>query len=59
MLAVIGSVATLCGDRAYNASAEREHEMILQVRGLRVMIAARGGVSPGLNSPTAYWLLFW
>lgn len=59
MLAVIGLVATMCENRVYNASVEQEHEMILHVRDLRAMIAARGGVSLGLYSPTAYWLLFW
>lgn len=59
MLVVIGLVATLCENRVCNASAEQEHEMILHVRDLRAMIAAWGGVLPGLYSPTAYWLLFW
>jgi hypothetical protein len=41
-------------NRVYNTSAEQEHEMILHVRGLRAMIAARGGVSPGPYSPIVY-----
>ena len=59
MLAVIGLVASVCENKIYHTSPEQEHEMMLHVQGLRAMIAARGGVSPDLYSPTIYWLLFW
>jgi hypothetical protein len=59
MPAVIGLVATVCANRVYNTSAEQEHEKTLHVQGLRTMVAARGGVVPGLYSPTVYWLLSW
>jgi hypothetical protein len=59
MLAVLGLVATVCENRIYHTSAEQEHEMMLHVQGSRAMIAARGGVSQELYSPTVYWLLYW
>jgi hypothetical protein len=59
MLAVIGLVATVCENRAYYTSYEQEQEMMLHVQGLRAMVAARGGVSQELYSPTVYWLLYW
>jgi hypothetical protein len=57
MPAVIGLVATVCTNRVYNTSAKQEHKKTLHVQGLRTMVAARGGVLPGLYSPTVYWLL--
>lgn len=59
MLAVLGLVASVCENRLYRTTPEQEQEMQVHVRGLRAMIAERGGVSQQLYSPTLYWLLHW
>jgi hypothetical protein len=59
LLAVIGLVASVCESRVYCTSPEQEQEMRVHVQGLRAMIAARGGISRQLYSPTVYWLLYW
>jgi hypothetical protein len=59
MLAVIGLVASVCENRAYRTTPEQEQEMQMHVQGLQAMVAARGGISPKLYTPTVYWLLYW
>lgn len=59
ILAIIGLVATECENRVSQSTPEQKQEMLLHVEGLRAMIAARGGLSPRLYSPTVYWLLHW
>jgi Fungal specific transcription factor domain len=59
LAAVIALIATTCEARAKYASSAEIVEMQLHLRGLRALIAARGGIAVGLTSLSLSWQVHW